>query len=124
VKTYFENKTESFEEFVKLMFRKFGKEIMKNIRIYYKNEFEELKKMNVTMIPELYEKMLIENVRVFGVVLLTKTGDNKLIELAKMYIRLNVEKNDKNTKKNTVKNKWLDNTYVNNELGKDIDRKE
>jgi hypothetical protein len=52
-----EHGSESFEDFVELMFRKLGKEIMKDVGIYYGNESEEQKKMNIIVIPELYEKM-------------------------------------------------------------------
>jgi hypothetical protein len=57
------------------MFRKFGKHIIKNVGIYYGKEFEELKKMYITMIPEMYEKMWIEKIGCCDVILLTKAID-------------------------------------------------
>jgi hypothetical protein len=39
-----EHGIERFEELAELMFRKVGKEIMKDVGIYYRNEFEQLKR--------------------------------------------------------------------------------
>jgi hypothetical protein len=79
---------------VELMFRKLGKKITKDIGIYYEDGFKELKKMDVRVFPELYEKMWTEKVGVYDVVLLTKCSYYKLIELAEMYITLFVDRID------------------------------
>jgi hypothetical protein len=52
-----EHGIESFEEFVELMFRMFWKDIIRYVGVYYRNEFEEIKKMDVRVILELFEKM-------------------------------------------------------------------
>jgi hypothetical protein len=43
--------------------------------------------MNISVIPELYEKMWTENVR------------RDTVQLAEMYIKFHAEKNNKNTRK-------------------------